>query len=120
MFQLAPGAVVLGYVAIALLGAVVAVLTGALISTALKRRIQGAVVAKDALLGAMGSIITVILCATIPWPRNTETTILGSDIRVETSMSRFQHPYIAAVIVAIVLPAIHRFIRSKGAGSSQK
>ena len=120
MFQLAPGAVVFGYVLMGLLGAIVAVFSGVLISAAFKSRIQGAVVAKDALLGAMGSVITVILCATIPWPWNTVTTTLGPGVRVETSMSRFQYPYIAAVVVAIVLPALHQLIRSKRARSSQK
>jgi hypothetical protein len=120
MFQIAPGAVVLGYVVIALLGASAAVLTGVLISTVLKHRIHGAVVASDALLGALGSVVTVLLCATIPWPSNTETTILGSGVRLETSMGRFQHPYIAAVVVAIILPAFHQLIRSRGARSSLK
>ncbi len=120
MFQIAPGAVVLGYIVIALLGAIVAVLSTVLISSALKRSVQGAGITKDALLGAMGSTITVFLCAAIPWPWNTETKILGSGVRVETSMSRFQHPYIAAIVVAIVLPVFHQLIRSRWARSSQK
>jgi len=117
VFQLAPGAVVLAYVLVALLGAIVSVLSGALISTVFKLRKQRSV--RYALLGSVGSVLTVILSATIPWPWNTLSTSLGPGVRLETAMDRFQHPYIAAIVVAIVLPALDQLIRSKRASPSQ-
>jgi len=113
MFQAAPTAVILGYLVIAVVGAMIAILSGVLLATVLKVGVHGAPVVKDAFLGATGSVITTIACATIPWPRNTVTTTLESGLRVETTMNRFQHPYIAAITVAIVVAALHQLIRFK-------
>lgn len=59
MFPVAPAVVVLAYVVIALVGAVIAILTGVLLSRVARLSLNRAVVIKDAFLGATGSVVTV-------------------------------------------------------------
>ncbi len=112
MFQTAPTVVILGYLVIAGVGAMITILAGVLLSVVLKIGVRGTAVVKDALLGAIGSVITFIACATIPW-RSTVITTLESGLRVETTANRFQHPYVAAMAIAIFLSVLHQLIRFK-------
>jgi hypothetical protein len=114
MFEIGPAAIAFGYIVIALLGATIGAVSGILFSLIFKLRVRGIV--KDALFGAIGSVLTVIGCAVIPWPRNTISESVGPGLTVQTTMNRFQHPYIAAIIVAATLPALHQLFRFKRAG----
>jgi hypothetical protein len=111
MFQVSPIVVIFGYFVIAVLGSIIGALSGMLVSRIFKIRIHG--ITKDAFFGAIGAVTTVIGCAIVPWPRNTISESLGAGLRVETTMNRFQHPYLLAAIVAAVLAALHQFIRFK-------
>ena len=113
MFPVAPAFVILTFLVIAVAGAMVAVLSGVLLSAVLRLGFRGAVVLKDALLGAAGSVVTVIACFVLPWPRNTVTTRLGPGVHVETTMSRFQHEYIAAMVIVIIFTVFHQVTRLK-------
>jgi peptidoglycan biosynthesis protein MviN/MurJ (putative lipid II flippase) len=118
MFQVGPVVVVFGYVVIALVGGIVGLVVG-ILSYALKRnRIR--TVFGDTLLGGIGSVVTVIACAIMPWPRNTVSKSLSPGIRVESTLNRFQHPYIAAVLVAALLPALNEWVRAKRQTAGQK
>ena len=109
MFQIAPIVVVVGYIIIAALGGIIGSLAGVASSMVFKIGLRGTI--KDALLGAIGSVVTVIGSAIVPWPRNTVSESLGSGLHVETTMNRFQHPYIAATVAAIILPVVHELFR---------
>jgi len=118
MFQVAPSVVILGYAAIAIFGFFVGLLSGILFSRILKLGAEGIV--KDAFLGAIGSVFTVIGCAVIPWSSNTVFQSLGPNVRLETTVNRFQHPYIAATIVAVIFPALHQLVRFRRLRSGRK
>lgn len=109
MFQVAPIVVVLGYIVIGALGGIIGTLAGVAFYMVLKIGLRGAI--KDAFLGAIGSVATVIGCAIVPWPRNTVSQSLGSGLHVETTLDRFQHPYIAATVVSVILPVVHQLFR---------
>ena len=113
MFEVAPIVIFFEYLVIAILGAVIALVFGVIWSTILKLRIQE--VTRDALLGAFGSVVTVIACAIVPFPRNTISRSLGPGLIVQTTLNRFQHPYALATVVTIILPALHHFLRLKSA-----
>jgi hypothetical protein len=78
-------------------------------SLALRNGLRGVIV--DTLLGALGSAATVIGCAIVPWPRNTVSQSVAQGLRVETTLNRFQHPYIAATVAAVILPVVHELVR---------
>jgi H+/Cl- antiporter ClcA len=117
MFPISPIATTLGYVVIAVLGGIIGILAGILFSLILKTGVQRVV--NDAFIGAIGSVVTVIGCSIVPWPRNTTSEPLAPGLKVETTMNRFQHPYIAAIIIAIMLPALHQWIRARRVRSKQ-
>jgi uncharacterized membrane protein YeaQ/YmgE (transglycosylase-associated protein family) len=117
VFQVSPILAVFGYLVIAVLGSIIGVLSGMLASKVFKLRMQG--ITKDAFTGAIGSVAAVIACAVVPWPRNTISESLGAGLRVETIMNRFQHPYLLATLVAVIVPALHQFIRFRKARRSQ-
>jgi DMSO reductase anchor subunit len=106
MFQVAPSVVVFGYIVIAFVGAVLGTGSGMLLWAILKHRTHWGVT--DALLGAIGAVLTVTACAIVPLPRNTVSRSVGPGLTVETALNRFQHPYIAAIIVALALPALRQ------------
>jgi H+/Cl- antiporter ClcA len=111
MFQVAPFVTILGYAVIALFGGVIGLLVGILACRF--RRNDSKVVLWDGLLGCVGSVVAVIGCAIVPWPTNTVSRSLSPGIHVDSTMDRFQHPYIAAVIVAAILPAVNEWFRAK-------
>jgi len=117
VFQVPPILIVFGYVVIAVPGSIIGVLSGMPASRIFRLRMQG--ITKDAFLGAIGSVAAVIACAVVPWPRNTTSEPLGAGLRVETTMNRFQHPYLLATLVAVMIPALHQFIRFRKARRDQ-
>lgn len=119
MFRVEPLVIFLTYVLIAIAGLVLGVVSGLIFGRVFKLQLHGAEYAKTALLGAIGAVGTVIGCAIIPWPRNTVSTTLGTGIQLESTMNRFQHPYAAAIIIAIFFPAFHQFIRARHRKSAQ-
>ncbi len=92
MFPIAPELAFLGLFVQAVLGLFAGLFTGFVVSVILKVPKQGLV--KDALLGFMGFTTTFIVCIIVPLPQNFE-------------------PFIAAIIVAVALPALHQFFRFK-------
>ena len=96
-----------------LLEAVVGVTIGAVIglATMLATR-RRTLVLVDALLGAAGFVGGVLLTARIPYQLNTVTKKVGDAI-VSTTMRRYQHPYRAALILAVLLPVLYEVVRLK-------
>ncbi len=96
-----------------LLEAVVGVAIGAVIGllTILVTK-RPAPVLIDALLGAVGFIAGVVLTAKIPYQMNTVTRKVGDAI-VSTTMRRYQHPYRAALLLAVLLPVLWEVARLK-------
>ena len=74
-----------------ILALLISAVSGVLVSLILKLRIHAAAIAKDAFLGATVSVITVYTLGH-----------LG-----------FEYNFVAAIIVAVVLPALHEVHRSK-------
>jgi uncharacterized membrane protein YeaQ/YmgE (transglycosylase-associated protein family) len=91
MFPVDPSFVYVAYLLCAIIGLVLGLVSGVLVSMLLKLRIRRTAIAMDALLGATGSVIA----ASGLWR-------LG-----------FQHPFIAAIISAVVLPGLHQLVLSK-------
>jgi uncharacterized membrane protein YeaQ/YmgE (transglycosylase-associated protein family) len=96
MFQVARSVELVAYVVFATLGLIIGVVAGALASITLKLPVQGMI--KDAFLGAIGFLIVWLIITT----------------------TRYQHPFVAATIVAVILPACHQFVRLKHLNSAQK
>jgi hypothetical protein len=113
MFQVAPVVMVFFLTIIAAVGAILAMGTGMVVSAILGLGLRG--IGADAVLGAVGSVLTVIGCAIIPWPRNTVSESLGAGLTVQTTLNRFQHPYIAASVISVLLSLIHLLYRLKQA-----
>lgn len=86
----------IAYTQFAVMMLLVSAASGALICIVLKLRIRGAALAKDALLGAVGSMIAA--CAL--W-------YLGFQHNVQFNFS-------VAIAVAVALPVLHQFYRRKG------
>jgi hypothetical protein len=117
MFQVAPVVVIFLYLVIAAVGAIVGTAAGLTFSSIFRSGLEG--VGKDAVLGAVGSVLTVIGSAVLPWPRNTVFERLGPGVVAQSTLNRFQHPYVAAVVIALALPALHQFFvfkRTRGRG----
>jgi hypothetical protein len=114
VFPIATGIVVITMVATSLVGAVIGVLSGLLSSLILRIDLRGTW--KDALLGAIAVPIGFFLVFITPWPENTVRTSIGGGSEMTETMNRFQHPFLAAFILAAILPALrslYRFNQSK-------
>jgi hypothetical protein len=99
VFPISSSAVIVGVLGIVIIGSSIGTLSGILVSMILKQRAQGIV--GDAFLGLTGFVIILI----------------GFD--QGTTMNRLQHPFIAAVIVASALPALHQLFRFKHLGTGE-
>lgn len=116
MFPIAPAIVVISMLAVALLGALVGFLSGLVCSLALKIGLRGAW--KDVLLGAIAVPVGIVLVFITPWPENTiHRQIAGGEMT--TTMNTFQHPLLAALVLAAILPALRRYYRFRQGKKAQ-
>ncbi len=95
------------------LEAVVGIAIGAIIGllTMLVTKRPGLILI-DALLGAAGFIGGAVLSARVPWQMNTVTRKVGDAI-VSTTTRHYQHPYRAALLLAVLLPVLWEVVRLK-------
>jgi hypothetical protein len=66
----------------------------------------------DAILGATGFLGGAVASARIPYHLNTVTRRVGDAI-VTTTSRRYQHPYQAALLLAVLLPILYEVYRLK-------
>ena len=100
MFPVSLSVSIVGFLEIVIIGLAIGALSGFLVSIILKQRVQEIV--KDALLGLIGFVIA----------------LTGFD--QVTTTSRFQHPFIAAGIIAVIPRALHQWFRFKRLRSVRK
>lgn len=66
----------------------------------------------DAILGAVGFVGGAVGTAKFPYKLNTVTRHVG-DAVVSTTTHHYQHPYKAALILAVLLPVLYELYRLK-------
>jgi hypothetical protein len=97
MFPIGNGFAFAAYLECAIIGLGLGLVSGILTSVVMKLRIVGTPLAVDAILGAGGAVI-----------------ITDALWRIG-----FQYNFVAAVIVAVALPAFHRGLRHRHLGTGQ-
>ena len=113
MFPIPFIVVVFGLVLCAIAGMGIGALSGWLISLITKCGPKG--VFKDMFLGSFGFLAGFIGCVFVPWPSNTVVEHLEGGGAVATTMSSYQHPERAAIVMAFLLPLLHELYRFKRA-----
>ncbi len=93
----------------ALTGAAVGALVGFTLSFWLRLGAQS--IWKDTLLGALGFVVGFVTSAVVPWPKNT-IVYYANGTQVTSTINRFQHPYLVALMLAILLPLANELYRS--------
>ena len=91
------------------MGIAIGAVIGLLVILITKRR---GLVLVDALLGGAGFVGGAIATAKVPWQLNTVTRKVGDAI-VSSTMRHYQHPYRAALLLAVLLPVIYEVFRLK-------
>jgi len=91
----------------AILGMAIGSITGWLSSLLLKNGTGG--VLKDSLLGAFGYLAGFYGCIFMPWPRQTGSEGVAGAIRLTMNL----HSERVSVVVAILLPVLHEWYRSR-------
>jgi hypothetical protein len=66
----------------------------------------------DAILGAIGFVGGALATAKLPYKLNTVTRRVG-DAVISTTTHHYQHPYRAALILAVLLPVLYELYRLK-------
>jgi hypothetical protein len=117
MFPIAPGIVLVVMVGASIIGAVFGVLSSLLGSLILKLSLRG--IWKDAFLGAIAVPIGMFLVFITPWPENTIYMPNGFGGENTVTMHQFQHPFVAAFILAAILPALRSLYRLSQARKNQ-
>jgi hypothetical protein len=74
---------------------------------------------KDAFLGAIAVPIGMFLVFITPWPENTIHTPNGGGGEMRVTMHTFQHPFVAAFVLAAILPALRSLYRLRQARKDQ-
>ena len=118
MFPVPPIVVVLALVLLAIAGMAVGALSGWLTSLITKCGQKG--VLRDSFLGSLGFLVGFIGSVYMPWPHNTVVEQLKGGGTVATTISRYQHPYRVAVVMAVLLPLLHELSRRKKAQTELK
>jgi hypothetical protein len=95
------------FVVMAILGMAIGAVTGWLSSLVLKSGTGGVI--KDSFLGAFGYLAGFYGCILMPWPRNTSSEGLAGAMRLTMNL----HSERISVVVAIVLPVLHEWYRSR-------
>jgi hypothetical protein len=109
MFPLPWPLVALSVAVYAAVGLAIGAATGWIISQrrlALERKIR-----IDAMLGSLGFVAGFVGCVLIPWPQNTVVEQLPGGGTVATTMSRYQHPELVAILTALLLPLLYELSR---------
>jgi hypothetical protein len=113
MFPVPASFVVITFGGACVIGAVFGLLSGLLSSLILRLGLRGTW--KDALLGAIAVPIGFFLAVITPLPQQTFYTPLSGGGEIEETVSRFQHPFLAAFILAAILPALRSLYRFRQA-----
>ena len=66
----------------------------------------------DAILGAIGFVGGAVASARLPYKLNTVTKRVGDTV-ISTTMRHYQHPYRAALLLAVLLPVLYELYRLK-------
>jgi hypothetical protein len=111
MFPVPWPVIALFVVAYAAVGLTVGAATGWLISL-YRPEVQRKILT-DAILGSLGFVAGFFGCAFVPWPQNTVVEQLSGGATVATTMSRYQHPELVAVVIAVVLPLLYELFRRR-------
>jgi hypothetical protein len=110
VFAVSPSVFVIYLVVYTIAGMAIGVLTGWLASLVTKSGPKR--ILKDAFLGSIGFLAGFIGCLFVP----TVVEKLSSGGTVTTAMSRYQHPELVAITIAVLLPVLHevyRFTRAR-------
>jgi uncharacterized membrane protein YeaQ/YmgE (transglycosylase-associated protein family) len=97
--------------AYALAGMGIGAITGWLVSLLTKRGREGLL--KDALLGSFGYLAGFFVCIFMPWPQNTVVSQIEGGGSVATTLSRYQHPELVAIVIAVFFPLLYELSRWK-------
>jgi hypothetical protein len=97
LFPISSSVAIVGFLEVVIIGLAVGAFSGLLFSIILKQRARG--VGIDSFFGLIAFVIALIV-----------------EDRF-TIMSRFQHPFVMAGIVAVIPPALHQWFRFKGRGA---
>jgi uncharacterized membrane protein YeaQ/YmgE (transglycosylase-associated protein family) len=92
-------------------GSLIGAVTGWLTFRVTKQNSKGLI--RDAFLGLFGYLAGIIGCALVPWPENTIMERLDGGVLMTSTMTRYQHPERVAVAIAILLPLLYEWIRSR-------
>jgi uncharacterized membrane protein YeaQ/YmgE (transglycosylase-associated protein family) len=95
------------FVVMVILGMVIGAITGWLSSLILKSGTGGVI--RDSFLGSFGYLAGFYGCIFMPWPRNTSSEGLAGAMRLTMNL----HSERVSVVVAIVLPVLHEWYRSR-------
>lgn len=109
MFPVGPEFVAIALFIACTIGALFGALCGLICSLLLRLDLRG--IWKDALLGVVAVPAALFLVFVIPWPENTINTEIGGGGQMQETMSRFQHPFLAAFVLAALLPALRQLYR---------
>jgi hypothetical protein len=95
------------FVIMAVFGMAIGAITGWLSSLILKNGIGGVI--RDSFLGALGYLAGFYGCIFMPWPRSTSSEGFAGAMRLTMNL----HSERVSVVVAIVLPVLHEWYRSR-------
>jgi len=95
------------FVVMAIFGMAIGAITGWLSSLVLKNGTGG--VLKDSFLGAFGYLAGFYGCIFMPWPRSTSSEGFAGAMRLTMNL----HSERVSVVVAMVLPVLHEWYRSR-------
>jgi len=117
MFPVPWPIIVVRFVAFALLGWGIGVLTGWFVTLLTRNRPTAAL--KNGLLGSGGFLAAFLITALMPWPRNTITYQLDGGVTGTSTMSGYQHPEWVALGAAILLPLLYELYRWRKRNSAK-
>jgi hypothetical protein len=109
MFPVAPFVVIIAYSGFAILGAMIGVVGGWLISLMTKCGPQG--ILRNAGFGALGFMIGFLACIFISYPRYVITYRFERGTAVTSTTDTCRHPERVAVVMAVLLPLTHEVFR---------
>jgi len=111
MFPVSPILVLIYFIGYAALGLAIGALSGWLCSLIVKSGPGGIIY--DYFLGLFGFFAGLFGCLAMPWPQNTISERLAGGGTMTSTMNRYQHPERVAIGMAILLPVLHEWYRSR-------
>jgi hypothetical protein len=94
----------------ALIGFLVAVVTGLVASLLMRVKIRPGAITIDGLLGAIAFPVAFWAAMVIPW--HSTVTYHSGDSIVTSTMNHYQNPYLPAYLAAMILPILHELRRA--------